>query len=303
MHDVVIVGAGVAGMTAALYALRANKSVLVLEQESVGGQAALSPRIENYPSVKQISGSELTESLLDQILALGAEVELEKVERIEKKPAGFSVVTDYGIREALSVILATGARHKKIGVDGEDELVGNGVSYCAVCDGAFFAGEEVALIGDANTALQYAVSLSDLCKKVYVCTLFDRFFGEQKLVDTLRTRDNVVIRHNVSLRELVGRPSLRQVVFADTTDGSEYRLEVSACFICIGQEPDNEAFRPLVQLDGRGYIAAGEDCKTSCEGVFAAGDCRTKSVRQITTAAADGAVAAVAACAYLASKA
>ena len=212
----------------------------------------------------------------------------------------FTVKTEYGDHDGRAVIIATGVRHRNIGVDGEEELIGKGVSYCATCDGPFYAGEEVALIGDGNTALQYAVMLSGYCKKVTVCTLFDRFFGEARLVKTLKSKENVEIVHNVSLQKFVTADGkLSALAFKKTTDGADFVLPTRAVFICVGQIPANEAFADLVKLDDKGFIVAEEDCKTGCDGVFAAGDCRTKKVRQLTTAAADGATAAVNACAYI----
>lgn len=300
-HDIIVVGAGTAGMTAALYALRNGKSVLVLESESMGGQIAFSPKVENFPSHKSVSGAELADMMYDQISELGAEIELEKALSVTKNGEGnFTVKTEYGDHDGRAVIIATGVRHRNIGVDGEEELIGKGVSYCATCDGPFYAGEEVALIGDGNTALQYAVMLSGYCKKVTVCTLFDRFFGEARLVKTLKSKENVEIVHNVSLQKFVTADGkLSALAFKKTTDGTDLVLPTRAVFICVGQIPANEAFADLVKLDDNGFIVAEEDCKTGCDGVFAAGDCRTKKVRQLTTAAADGATAAVNACAYI----
>lgn len=300
-HDIIVVGAGTAGMTAALYALRNGKSVLVLESESMGGQIAFSPKVENFPSHKSVSGAELADMMYDQISGLGAEIELEKALSVIKNSEGnFTVKTEYGDHDGRAVIIATGVRHRNIGVDGEEELIGKGVSYCATCDGPFFAGEEVALIGDGNTALQYAVMLAGYCKKVTVCTLFDKFFGEARLVSTLRSKENVEVIHNVSLQKFITADGkLSALAFRRTTDETDFVLPTRAVFICVGQIPANEAFADLIELDDKGFIVAEEDCKTGCDGVFAAGDCRTKKVRQLTTAAADGATAAVNACAYI----
>lgn len=302
MYDVIIIGGGTAGMTAAVYALRNGKTVLVLEQETVGGQIAFSPRVENFPSIKSISGADFSQNLFDQILGLGAAFELEKVEKVEKNGDVFSVVTDYNTHQGKSVILAVGVKHRHLGVDGEEEFIGKGVSYCAVCDGAFYAGEDVCLIGDANTGVQYALLLSNYCKKVYVCTLFDRFFADASLVDALRKKENVEIYHNLSLKKYVYSSELEGLVFENTQDKSKFEIDVKAAFIAIGQIPDNKAFENLVDLDKDGYIIANEDCKTKTDGLYVAGDCRTKAMRQLTTAACDGAMAATAACFYLRSK-
>ena len=286
-------------MTAALYALRNGKSVLLLEGECVGGQIANSPRVENFPSVKAISGSEFSEKLYEQVKALGAELEYERAEEIQKTAEVFNVKTDSGKHEARAVIIATGAKHKKIGVEREEELTGSGVSYCAVCDGPFYSGDDVAVVGDANTALQYGILLSGYCNKVYVCTWMDKFFGDKALVETMLQKPNVEWVKNVTLCGLEGGEELSACVFDDKDTGKKRTIPVKACFIAIGQEPDNVPFRNIVKLDGNGYITADESCTTNTEGVFVAGDCRTKKVRQLTTAVADGASAAMAACKYL----
>ncbi len=298
MVDIIVIGAGTAGMTSALYALRNGKSVLVLEGENFGGQIANSPRVENYPTIKVISGSEFSEKLFEQIIDLGADFELEKAQNIEKKDGYFEVTTDYAVHQAKAVILATGVHHKKLNIEREDELVGHGISYCAVCDGAFYKDEEVVLVGDANTALQYAILLTNYCKKVKVCTWMDRFFGDKALVDTLLKKHNVEWIKNVTTKEFVGSPELTGVIFTNRDNGEDIQINCKACFVAIGQVPDNERFSNLVDLDKIGYVIAGEDCKTKTEGVFVAGDCRTKVVRQLTTAVNDGAVAATAACLY-----
>lgn len=301
MTDIIVIGGGTAGMTAALYALRNGKSVIVFEQEAFGGQIASSPRVENFPTHKVISGLELADKMYEQIDALGAEFEFAKVVSVEKTAEqNFTVTTEDGeVFHAKSVIIAAGVKHKKIGLSNEDALVGNGVSYCAVCDGAFFSGQEVALIGDGNTALQYAILLANYCKKVYVCTWFDKFFGDEALVKVLRATPNIEVVPNVSLCEFIGSDSLEGLKFKGRLDGKETELNVKGCFIAIGQIPDNEKFANLVTLDPQGYIVADETGATDTPGVFVAGDCRTKKVRQLTTAVADGANAAMSACRYL----
>lgn len=300
MRDVIVIGAGAAGMTAALYVLRNGKSVLVLEQETVGGQIAGSPRVENFPSVKEISGLDLADNLFDQITALGAEFELETVLKVEKNDDVFTVTTDYGSHEARAVIIATGVKHKKLAFPNEERLDGHGISYCAICDGAFYAGKEAALVGDGNTALQYALLLSNYCTKVYVYTLFDRFFGDASLEKNLRDRKNVEIRPNTALCSYIGERELEGFVYRE--DGEEKRHMIDALFVAIGQTPDNGRFADIAELDGDGYFASGESCETRTDGLFVAGDCRAKKVRQLTTAAADGACAAMGACAYIDSR-
>lgn len=300
MYDIIIIGAGAAGMTSALYALRNGKKVLVLEGESLGGQIATSPRLENFPSIKEISGEAFADNLYEQIDALGAEVEIEKAVRIEKKAEGdFLVHTEYGQYEGRSVIIAAGVKHKHLKTrHGREDLVGKGVYYCAVCDGPFYKGQEVALVGDANTALQYALLLSGYCKKVYMYTLFDKFFGDANLVKAVRAKENIEVRPDTNVVDFIGEEELKAIEYTDK-DGNLCRQEIPAVFVAIGQVPDNGAFANVADLDEAGYIVADESCKTRTPGVFVAGDCRTKAVRQVSTAVSDGAIAATNASLYL----
>ena len=300
MYDVIIIGAGAAGMTSALYALRNGKKVLVLEGESLGGQIATSPRLENFPSIKEISGEAFADNLYEQIDALGAEVEIERAVRIEKKAEGdFVVHTEYGQYEGRSVIIAAGVKHKHLKTKHDrEDLVGKGVYYCAVCDGPFYKGQEVALVGDANTALQYALLLSGYCKKVYMYTLFDKFFGDANLVKAVRAKENIEVRPDTSVVDFIGENELKAIEYTDK-DGNLCRQEIPAVFVAIGQVPDNGAFANVADLDEAGYIVADENCKTRTPGVFVAGDCRTKAVRQVSTAVSDGAIAATNASLYL----
>ncbi len=300
MYDIIIIGAGAAGMTSALYALRNGKKVLVLEGESLGGQIATSPRLENFPSIKEISGEAFADNLYEQIDALGAEVEIERAVRIEKRAEGdFLVHTEYGQYEGRSVIIAAGVKHKHLKTrHGREDLVGKGVYYCAVCDGPFYKGQEVALVGDANTALQYALLLSGYCKKVYMYTLFDKFFGDANLVKAVRAKENIEVRPDTSVVDFIGENELKAIEYTDK-DGNLCRQEIPAVFVAIGQVPDNTAFANVADLDEAGYIIADENCKTRTPGVFVAGDCRTKAVRQVSTAVSDGAIAATNASLYL----
>lgn len=300
MYDIIVIGAGAAGMTAALYALRNGKKVLVLEGDSLGGQIATSPRLENFPSIKEISGEAFADNLFEQIVSLGAEVEIEKAVAVEKKPdKSFLVRTEYREYAAKSVIIAVGVKHKHLKTKHDrEDLVGKGVYYCAVCDGPFYKGKEVAVIGDANSALQYALLLSGYCKKVYMYTLFDKFFGDASLIKALRAKENIEVRPNTSVTDFYGEEELEGIEYKDK-DGNLCRQDIPAVFIAIGQEPDNAAFANVADLDGAGYIIADESCKTKTEGVFVAGDCRTKAVRQVSTAVSDGAIAATNASLYL----
>ena len=298
-YDIVIVGAGTAGLSAAIYAVRSGKSVMVLEEMSYGGQIINTPSVENYPGIANVSGFDFAQGLYDQAVGLGAKVAFESVASVEKTESGFTVKTDSGQYEAGALILATGAKNRTLGMEHEAEWVGSGVSYCATCDGAFFKGKEVAVSGGGNTALEDAIFLSEYCSKVYLIHRRWELRGEKHLQEVLSGRENVEFVLNVTMKELRGEDGLEAVVVTDKDTGEDRVIPVAGLFVAIGQMPQNERFADLVKLDDKGYIIAGEDCKSSAEGVFAAGDCRTKEVRQLTTAAADGAVAALAACAYL----
>ena len=300
MYDLIVIGAGAAGMTSALYALRNNKTVLVLESESLGGQIATSPRLENYPSIKEISGEQFADNLFEQISALGAEVEIEKVVSVDKlEDKTFTVKTEYNEYKSKTVIIAAGVKHKHLRTKSDrEDLVGRGVYYCAICDGPFYKGKEVAIIGDANTALQYSLLLASYCKKVYVYTLFDKFFGDKALIKALHAKENIEWRPNTSVTDFIGEDELTAIEYKDK-DGNVLKHEITGVFVAIGQVPDNKAFANLVDLDDMGYIIADETCKTKTEGLFVAGDCRTKAVRQVSTAIGDGAVAATNASIYL----
>ncbi|MCR5282365.1 MAG: FAD-dependent oxidoreductase [Lachnospiraceae bacterium] len=297
--DIIIVGAGTAGLSAAIYATRSGKSVLVLEEMAYGGQIINTPEVANYPGIAKISGFDFAQGLYDQATALGARVEFCSVSGVEDRGNEKVVKTDGGDFEAGAVILATGAKNRPLGMAHEEEWIGNGISYCATCDGAFFKGKTVAVAGGGNTALEDAIFLSGYCEKVYLIHRRSELRGEQHLQEALRKKENVEFVLNVAIKELTGSDHLEAVVVTDKETGQERKLEVAGLFVAIGQMPKNERFADLVELDQGGYIVAGEDCKTSHEGIFVAGDCRTKSVRQLTTAASDGAVAALAACAYL----
>ena len=297
MYDIVIIGAGPAGLTAAIYARRAEKSVLIIEKESFGGQITHSPRVENYPGFDEISGNELADKLLGQVMTQGAEIELDEITSIEGELGNYIVHGQMKSFNAKTVIIATGSHHRQLGIDGEKRLEGKGISYCAVCDGAFFRGHTVAVIGGGNSALQDAVLLSDGCEKVYIVQNLPYLTGEERLQNILLARPNVEIICSSVVDRLLGNETLRAIEISNVENGERRSLTVDGMFVCIGQQPENEGFRPNVALDERGYVMAGEDCVPQSDGgIFVAGDCRTKSVRQVTTAVADGAVAALAAC-------
>ena len=299
MYDIIIIGAGPAGLTAAVYARRAEKSVLVLEKGVFGGQVTYSPLIENYPGFAAMSGNEFAEKLIDQALSQGADIEMETVTEIRDNGSSKTVVTEEGEHEAKAVIIATGVKHRQIGLPNENELVGEGVSYCAVCDGAFFRGQTVAVLGGGNSALQESALLSETCKKVYVIQNLDYLTGEAKLAEKLKARDNVEFIMGTVISALNGEKALESLTLRREADGAESKLEVSGLFVAIGLIPGNAAFADIAGLDEWGYIDSDESCLTKTPGVFTAGDCRKKQIRQITTAAADGSVAALAACRYI----
>ena len=300
MHDLIIVGGGPAGLTAAVYGLRAGKSVLVMEKNGFGGQIAYSPKVENIPGTQVISGSEFADKLTEQAMALGADVELEKVIAVEKHGTGFAVTTEEGgSYEGGAVILALGVKHRMLGLSGEEDLIGHGISFCAVCDGAFYADQEVAMIGGGNSALQEALLLSEVCKKVTVIQNLAFFTGEKKLSDALMQKDNVEVHFSTLVSGYESENGELTGLRLRKESGEECSIRVDGAFLAVGLQPENEAFAGLAKLNDWGYFDCGEDCRTATEGVFVAGDCRSKRIRQVVTAASDGAIAAMAACAYL----
>lgn len=285
-------------MTAATYARRAGKSVLVIEKAAFGGQITWSPKVENFPSVLSISGAELGDRLLEQAMEQGAEVELDEVLSVTLDGETKLVRTEGGAEfAAKAVIIAAGAKPRAAGLAREEELVGRGVCYCAVCDGAFYTGGDVAVLGGGNSALQDALLLSEKCRRVYVIHRRAEFRGEAKLVDALREKENVELITEAGICKLLGNDELSGVLIEQRGESRE--LAVSGLFVAIGHAPELGAFAELMELDGHGYAAAGEECLTKTPGIFVAGDCRAKRVRQLTTAVADGSAAALAACEYL----
>lgn len=298
-YDIIIVGAGPAGLTAAIYARRAGKSVLVLEKAAFGGQITHSPKVENYPGFPVISGNELAEKLMDQAIALGAEVDVDAVVDVLDLDEWKSVITERKEYIASAVIIASGSKHRTLGLPNEEELTGNGVSYCVLCDGAFFAGREVAVIGGGNSALQEAVLLSETCSKVTVIQNLGFLTGEESLIKNLQARQNVFFIFNTIVTELQGKEELTGLKLKNVENNQESDFTVNGIFVAIGQVPENKPFAGVCDIDERGYIVANETCCTKTPGVFVAGDCRTKGIRQITTATGDGASAALAACKYI----
>ena len=293
MFDVIVIGAGVAGMTSALYLLRAKKTVLILEAENFGGQIASSPLVENYPGVPSASGLTIVNSLFDQVQTMGAEIELERVIGIKDLGDKKQVVTEYGIHEASAVIIATGVTYRKLGLEREDELAGNGVSYCCVCDGPFFKDKKVVVSGGGNSALQQAIYLAEFCQKVYLIHRSGEFKAEESLIEKVKENKKIETIMETQIVELEGEKKLEGLKLKDRKSGEERELAVDGLFVAIGRTPNNEAFRSLGILDEAGFVETDEGCKTKVENVFAAGDCRAKKVRQLTTATADGTVAAL----------
>ena len=300
MYDIIIVGGGPAGLTAAIYGLRAGKSVLVIEKNGFGGQIAYSPKVENIPGTIQISGAEFADKLTEQVMALGADVELENVVAVEPGDV-FTVRTEEGSAfEGKSVILAVGVKHRMLGLEGEEELIGNGISFCAVCDGAFYAGQDVAMIGGGNSALQEALLLADVCRSVTVVQNLAFFTGEQRLADALLQKDNVKVIFSTVVSEYkTENGKLVGLKLHNDATGEESSIKVDGAFLAVGLMPENEPFAALENLNAWGYFDTDEACATRTPGLFVAGDCRSKRIRQVVTAAADGAIAAMSACHYI----
>lgn len=298
MYDIIIVGAGPAGLTAAVYARRAGKSVLVLEKDTFGGQITFSPKLENYPGFQEISGNELAQKMLEQTLNLGAEIDMDTVTDVVDGEVK-EVIGEAGRYEAKAVIIAAGAHHRRLNLPKEEELIGNGISFCAVCDGAFYKGQHVAVIGGGNTALQEILLLSEVCDKVTVVQNLAFLTGEKKMIQLLEAKENIEVIYNTIVTAYEGEDALKAIHLVNTETNETSRLEVDGIFLAIGTAPENEAFRKVSKLDEWGYIEADERCLTGTSGIFVAGDCRTKAYRQIATAVADGAAAALNACRYL----
>lgn len=299
MVDIIVIGGGPAGLTAALYAARAGKTVQVIEREATGGQIALSPLVENYPAIPAMAGADFAFQLTEQVEKLGVEIIYGEATAVEPVLMGFAVTVDGEVKAAKAVVLATGAAHRHLGLEGEEDLVGMGVSYCAVCDGAFYSGRDVAVVGGGDTALQDALFLANSCRHVTLIHRRDEFRGEARLVEQVEKRGNISILYSHVVEELVAENGeLSAIVVKDLKSGETKTIALAGLFAAVGQAPQSAPFAQLVATQG-GYYDAGEDCCSSAEGVFVAGDGRIKSVRQLTTAVGDGAVAGLAACKYV----
>ncbi len=301
MYDIIIIGAGPAGLTAALYARRAEKKVLVIEKETFGGQITHSPKVENYPGFTTMSGNEFADKLIEQVMYQGAEIELDTVTAIKGELGNFTVECERGTFEGKTVIIATGAKHRQLGLDKENDFTGEGVSYCAVCDGAFYKDKDVAVIGGGNSALQEAILLAKTSKNVTVVQNLPYLTGEIKLREEIDKTANIKVILSSIVLELLGDAKFEGIKIKNTETNEESTLEVDSIFVAIGQQPDNENFKDVVSLNEYGYIVSNESCipEGSVKGVFTAGDCRTKKIRQVATAISDGATAALEACALL----
>lgn len=298
IYDILIVGAGPAGLTAAIYARRAGKSVLVLEKDTFGGQVTFSPKLENYPGFETISGNELAQRMLEQAMSLGADVDMDTVLEVKDGEVK-TIIGENATYEAKSVIIAAGARHRRLGLPNEENLIGNGISFCAVCDGAFYKDQHVAVIGGGNTALVEIVLLAEVCRKVTVVQNLAFLTGESKMVEAVKAKDNIEIIYNTVVREYLGEGSLKGLRLYNDATGEESELFVDGAFLAIGTEPENKPYEAVSKLNDWGYIVSDESCQTGTPGIFVAGDCRTKAYRQVATAVSDGATAALSACRYL----
>ncbi len=296
MYDVIIIGCGPAGMTAAIYALRANKKVLILEKESIGGQIASSPLVENYPGYIKISGSELSNNLYEQVINLGGEIELEEVTEI-KNGKEKTVVTEDNEYKTKAIIIATGNKFRTLGLPNEENLIGNGIHFCVSCDGAFYKNKTVAVIGGGNTALVTSLALSELCKKVYIVQNLEFLTAEKVLTDRIKNKSNVEIIYNSVVKKLNGEEELESIIISDTKE--DRKLDIDGMFLSIGQIPQNEFLKDIIKLNENKFIVSDNDCHTNIEGIFVAGDCRDKKIRQLTTATNDGTIAAIESIKYI----
>ncbi len=300
MYDIIIIGGGPAGLTAALYALRAEKSVVVIEKLGLGGQIALSSEVENFPGTPKMSGADFAANLASQVESLGGRIEYEEVvEIIDGNPK--TVVTDLDRYEGRSIIIATGVKNRRLGAEGEDDLIGKGISFCAVCDGSFYKKKTVAVIGGGNTAVEDAIYLSDIAEKVYIVHRRDEFRAEGRLVRALAAKENIECVMECTVERFINDGGLCGVEVVNVKTGEKRTLDVDGAFVAVGQTPQCEIFNGIINLTDGGYVDSGENCRTNLDGVFVAGDCRNKTVRQLTTAVGDGSVAALAAIDYLGS--
>ena len=297
MYDIVIIGAGPAGLTAAIYALREEKKVVILEKETIGGKITSSSKVENYPGFKSISGMDLANNLYEQVIDLGGEINIEEVLSIENGKVK-KVITDENTYETKSIIIASGSKYKTLNLDNEEDLIGNGISFCTVCDGSFYKNKDVCVVGGANSALNSALYLSKICNKVYLIVRGPKLKGDKKVIDDVLSANNIEVLYNITVSEYV-LDSDELVAIEVNNNESKKRLNVEGVFLAIGQSPEIEYLNNLVKVDENNYIVASENCMTNIDGIFVAGDVRKKDVRQLTTAVSDGTNAAINAINYL----
>ena len=288
MYDIIIIGAGPAGLTAAIYALRANKKVLVLEAKTYGGQIVNASNIENYPGIKSISGFDFSTNLYNQVKDLGGEIKIETVININDKK---EVTTNKDKYNTKAIIIATGSNNRKLNIDKEEDFIGKGVSYCATCDGAFYKDKDVMVVGGGNTALEDSLYLSNIVNKVYLVHRRDEFRGENKFIEEVKSKDNIELVLNSTIKSINGLDTLESVDVIDKSNNIT-NIKVNGLFIAIGQEPKNEIFKNIINIDSNGYIETSDGVHTNIDGIYVAGDCRNKDLRQLTTAVSDGSIAA-----------
>ena len=299
MYDSIIVGAGPAGMTAALYLLRSGKKVLLLESDSFGGQIASAPNVENYPGIPHMDGSDFADKLLSQVTDFGADIDVTRVGGIIKKDDFSDVITESGPVSGKTVIIAVGVKHRTLGIEGENNYYGKGISFCAVCDGPFYKGKVAAIVGGGNSAVQEALYLSDICANVHLIHRRDSFRAEKSLVENAKNKDNIIIHTDSVISSFIGENQIKGLTILNKRTSEVTDITCDVLFEAIGRIPENNIFSDLIELDGDGYVIAKENCATSCPGIFVAGDCRQKNIRQLTTAVADGSTAALAAVDFL----
>lgn len=302
IYDIVIIGSGPAGLTAAIYAKRANLNVLVIEKEAFGGLITHSPKIENYPGFNSLSGLELADKFMDQAMNLGVLFEFDEIIKINKENSLFKLQGNNNEYISKTIIIATGSKHRTLKLNNEEKLVGHGISYCAVCDGPFYSGQDVTIIGGGNSAMQEALLLSTYCKSVTVIQNLGFFTGEDSLAEQINKTENICVNFNKTVIKLVGEDKLTAIVLKDAITNEESVFETNSIFVAIGQEANNQAFTNVCTLDEHGFIISNDTCNTDEEGIYVAGDCRQKGVRQIVTASSDGSIAALQAIKYLKSK-
>lgn len=298
-YDLLVIGSGPAGVTASIYAARANKSVLVIEKEAFGGLITHSPKIENYPGFPSISGLELADQFISQAMNLGVNFEFDNIQEVIKTKEGFTLVGENGQYNGLAVIIATGSKHRHLGLPKEEELTGHGISYCAVCDGPFYTGKDIIVVGGGNSAMQEAILLSGYCKSVLMVQNLDKLTGEASSAELIEKTDNINVIYNKVVVELCGPDTLDAIIVEDVNTKEREKITTDGIFVAIGQVADNEPFKNVCNLDKAGFIISNDSCTSEVEGIFVAGDCRQKRIRQISTAISDGTIAAVEAIKYL----